>query len=173
MVVLAATALILSTAALAVAFFLWRRVRRLENQPARKSPSPSHLERGLFDSVELSLEAMLEELELKEREIIKRIERREQELWSSLSRAKDDGPQTGPPLGQSEIAGREDQAHPAETKEEEAVEERGTSHPPTAEDKHAAVLQLAAEGLDVVTIAKRLGLGKGEVALILKLGQST
>ena len=40
------------------------------------------------------------------------------------------------------------------------------------DEKSAAVLQLAAEGLDVVTIAKQLGLGKGEVALILKLGQS-
>ena len=65
-------------------FVVAERVRRLERQPARKSPSPADLERGIFDSVELSLEAMLEEMELKEREILNRLERREPRALGSL-----------------------------------------------------------------------------------------
>lgn len=219
---LAAAALILSTAALSVAFLLWRRVRRLERQPARKSPSPADLERGIFDSVELSLEAMLEEMELKEREILNRLERRERELWEALGHAglaggdgapKEDRALSTPPSSTTSPAGdrqtgeniapkppADNQAHativstaptsgskeptetnlsdepaksaPAVTKSPATASEGSPGRPLSMRDeKSAAVLRLAAEGHDVVTIAKLLGLGKGEVALILKLGQ--
>ena len=101
----AAIALIFSMAAWAVAFFLWRRLRRLKRQAVRKSPTPAHLERGLFDSVELSLAAMLEELELKEREILQRIERRERELFDSIARVV--GHAESEPIPVSEPAGDE------------------------------------------------------------------
>ena len=44
----AATAFIFSTAALSVAFFLWRRVRRLERQPTRKVPFSGSVGEGSF-----------------------------------------------------------------------------------------------------------------------------
>lgn len=164
---MAATALYLSVAALAVVFYLWRRVSRLERSEARTSPAPVSGERGIFGSVELSLEAMLEELELKEREILARIERRERELFEGLDRSGEqvsalaDAAQEAPaPAGGT-----------AKVRHERASGDAATATLTLKDEKVVAVLRLAAEGHDVVTIAKRLGLGKGEVALILKLGQ--
>jgi len=153
---LAVISLITSMAASLAAFLLWRRVRRLETGAVAKAQAPSAVERDVFGSVELSLAAMLEELELKEREILRRIERREAELLAlvekrgerAVSKEAAEEPQPGPAPGPSR------------------------PQPPGYAEKAAAVLRLAAEGLDDVTIAKRLGMGKGEVALILGLSKT-
>jgi len=167
-----------SWAAVVAAFFLWRRVRRLEAGPARKARTPAELEGRIFDSVELSLEAMLEELELKEREILRRIERREAELLGLLERrSRGLGPAAS---GALEQGGRGEEgavtAAASSSGKEEAAgagEAARRSVSSAYREKAAAVWRLAEEGHDVVAIAKQLGIGKGEVELILELKKTS
>lgn len=155
-----------SIAAMTAAFLLWRRVRLLESGAAKKSSAVGGSERGIFESVELSLEAMLEELELKEREIMRRIERREAELLELLER-RESAPAPGSAFSQVAAAAAAAAAPPAGADKSDA---RSAAF--AYSERVAAVRRLADEGLDVVDIAKRLGMGKGEVALILDLGKS-
>lgn len=144
---------LLSVAALSAAFLLWRRVRRLEAGAASRAASPGELERHIFESVELSLASMLEELDQKEQEILRRIGRREEELLSLIEQR----------LGMLGRSGTE-AARPS-------GEALGPA-PAGYAEKAAAVRRLAEQGLDEVAIAKRLGMGKGEVALILGLAKT-
>ena len=158
---LSSLAFITATAAMLAAFLLWRKVRRLENQlKERKGPAPSAV-RAPFDSVELSLEAMLEELEEKEREIMRKIDRREEELGRLFER--------GDALLRSALHSAMAQGAALHTAAgAPAGPERSAPQAP-ASSKWEAVRRLAEEGLDAVEIAKRLGIGKGEVQLILEL----
>lgn len=158
---LSSLALGMATAALLAAFVLWRRVRRLQDAlKERKNASPSGV-RAPFDSVELSLEAMLEELEEKGREVLRRIERREEELsrvfaHGDLFRWPDQTTRSALFYGAAP-AGRREPPPEAPPPEE------------AASSKAEAVRRLAEEGLDDLEIAKRLGIGRGEVRLILGL----
>lgn len=158
-------------------FWLWRKLRRLEARAVQKYAPVVRAEGDVFNSVELSLEAMLEELELKQREIIQRIERREREILTSLERFAARLPQSDPNLPVEPL--QLEEATPPVTEAQRVaplVQERLSSKQPTpaanrlqGADKIAAVRRLAGEGLDAVAIAKQLGLGKGEVTLILDL----
>lgn len=163
MVGIAVASCIVSLVALAVAFFFWRRLVRLERQAVPKGSGPEPV-LSTFDSVELSLEAMLEELEMRGREVLQKIERRERELRSALldadayiRRARQGG---GWPEGLAEAGAP---APPLEGR---------SGPPPGTNEKSEAVHKLADEGHDVLTIAKMLGLGKGEVQLILGLRET-
>ncbi len=161
---LSSVALFTATAAMLAAFLLWRKVRRLQNElKERKGPVPSAV-RASFDSVELSLEAMLEELEEKEREIMRKIDRREEELGRLFER--------GDALLRSALQGAAAQGaalHAAPGPARPLGPDRTGAAQATGESKAEAVRRLAEEGLDVLEIARRLGIGKGEVQLILDL----
>lgn len=157
---LSSLALCISTAALLAAFVLWRRVRRLQKAlKERKSPVPSGV-RAPFDSIELSLEAMLEELEERGREVVQKIERREEELARLFAQ--------GDAFYRRIIAEPVSQGAAAPLEARRALSE-STLQSDASESKTDVVRRLAKEGLDVLEIAKRLGIGKGEVQLILDL----
>lgn len=138
--------LALSAAALLLLFFTSRRLRRLEERleqlqaspPSQQPPGP---QRAPFDSVELTLGAMLEELETKGQEILQQIDQRLKQTPSKAAHV----PQKPQPTTRSE----------------------------GNRAKADAVYRLAEEGHDIVAIAQRLGLGKGEVQLILDLRRQT
>jgi len=110
--------------------------------------------------MELTLEGMLEELESRCQEALKRIERREAEVRDALmllaAHAREGG---GPAPFAPEASARA--SAPAPVREKTARDAR--------QEKTEAILRLANDGLDVVAIAQRLGLGKGEVQLVLDL----
>lgn len=152
----------LSIAALAAVAPLWLRVRRLERSVNREPKNPPGPVSHGYQAMELTLEAMLEELESKSREALKRIDRRERELRDALTesgaRSRETLSSTFPDVHQDLlVASAVDR--PALTKPD----------PGTWGEKSDAILRLADEGLDVLAIAQRLGLGKGEVQLILDL----
>lgn len=162
----------MSAAALLAAFLLWRSMRRIQVAlKERKSPAPSVV-RAPFDSVELSLEAMLEELEERSREVLRKIERREEELsrlfahGDTLYRRLAQEPLS---QGRAAVVGTAPTggATPAGPAEGPSGEPKPASAPP--ESKSEAVRRLAKEGMGVLEIAKHLGIGKGEVQLILDL----
>ncbi|HLS89910.1 MAG TPA: hypothetical protein VK101_01535 [Limnochordia bacterium] len=181
---LVASAFFFTLVLAAATLLLWRRLRRLEASAAGRPGLKVRPEGEIFHSVELSLEAMLEELELKEREILQRLDRREREILASFERLY-----ANLPLQSSEVPGQALHSEPSEVEREEAeIRDKGADQcsPPSEEspsageageafrhlrhaDKVAAVRRLAREGLDAVAIAKQLGLGQGEVALILHL----
>ena len=139
--VAATLSVLLSTVALIVAVRTRRRVFR--SLPAKGTdfphlPAPDHT----VSDVELSLEAMLYELETKRNEIIRAMERKAAQL--------------GVDAAETSLARRTDAASSLRS-----------------DEKRATVKRLAAEGYDVAEIAKRLGLGLGEVQLILDLPDGT
>lgn len=161
---LSSLALFTAAAALLAAFLLWRKLHRVQDElKERKGAAPSAV-RAPFDSVELSLEAMLEELEEKEREIMRKIDRREEELARLLER----GDAFLQSVFQSAVA-QGAALRAAAGSPGPAGPNRSTPPPAPASSKAEAVRRLADEGLDTLEIAKRLGIGKGEVQLILDL----
>lgn len=136
--------IVCSGTALCFILLLWRRVRKLEKLIEKSPKQPYTQEPTTFDTIELTLGAMLEELEAKNQEILSALDQR----WQRYSREETNNHSQAPtPLAAL------------------------TSHVngPEVRDKAELVHQLAADGLDVLTIAQRLGLGKGEVQLILEL----
>lgn len=145
-------------------FFLFRKVRHLEFQAVRHAPPPNRPKRAPFDSMELTLEAMLEEMEIRGRDIMKKIDRKEQELSRLIQE-----------IERHKIIASHKIAEPFEGT---LMRPSTTSHPNLVADvndnempkrKEDAVLKMAAEGRDVPSIARALGLGIGEVRLILEL----
>lgn len=102
-------------------------------------------------SYELAMDELLEALEAKGRSILAEIERREEALrtlWESLP------PEARPPGPESQLPSK-------------------AALPGHAEgDYRAQVLALASQGMNVLQIAKQLGLGQGAVQLILDLEKS-
>lgn len=180
---LVASAFFLTLVLGAATLLLWRRLRRLEASAASKPAFKARPEGEIFHSVELSLEAMLEELELKEREILQRIERREREILASFERLFANLPQrslelpaqalhseqSGVEREEAEVRGEGPGESSLPSEEPPAGDGDAAFGGPRGADKVAAVRRLAREGLDAVAIAKQLGLGQGEVALILHL----
>lgn len=114
--------------------------------------------------MELTLEAMLEEMEIRGRDIMKKIDRKEQELSRLIQE-----------IERHKIIASHKIAEPFEGT---LMRPSTTSHPDLVADvndnempkrKADAVLKMAAEGRDVPSIARALGLGIGEVRLILEL----
>lgn len=154
---LTALALLTASSLLSVAL-LWRRVRRLEqrvDERVRKEPFPSGP--SAFDSVELSFAAMLAELEAKSRSILAEVEQR-------AAAVRRDGKPQHPPASPTFDPRQAAPPAPGEGP-------TNASNESDASPKAMAVRRLAAEGHDVLTIARRLGLGKGEVQLILNLDE--
>lgn len=132
-----------------------RQIRRLPDGPRPPQPRTS----SPLSADELAHAAWLEELEAKGQEILTRIERAKSDLTDLIRRAEAlRGPLPAPAPTQADLP-RPEQAAAAEVA-------RPSDLQPA---KVAAVLELAAQGDDAVAIARKLGLGTGEVRLILQL----
>lgn len=123
---------------------LRRSTHALAAPGAQEAPSPA----------ELSLAAMIEELEAKEKAILENLAEREAAIIALLGASPAVSPRTGGPAPGGVPATLAADRSPAV----------GPSSP-----RAAAVRELAAQGLGVEEIARRLSLGKGEVQLILHL----
>ncbi|REJ35956.1 MAG: hypothetical protein DIU82_06230 [Bacillota bacterium] len=157
----AAAALLAALAALVVAGVALGQVVRLRRALERQGRV------ALGTNEELLKDAWLEEIEARGEAVLARIAAAEESLRRWLEQAAAGAVRENPhgrpvgtadakPLGQAEMSGAPGRAPTAPVKG-------------TAFAKAAQVRELAEQGLDATAIARRLGIGRGEVELILRL----
>lgn len=150
---LSLASLLASILALAAALLAWQRLAALERKarPDEAPPSGPLSHHVPFDSA--SFQSMLEALERKGQEAIEKIARREQAFFDALAQA-------GKVSAKAADAARGD-------KQERGQDKVGSEA--SWAEKAEAVVRLAEEGHDALAIARLLGLGQGEVQLVLDM----
>jgi len=147
------TSLFVSIASITLSAIVWRRMATLELNARREPKNPPEPPSSSFQATLRNYEAVFQELERKSKEAIERIDKRERELIDALAARAAQIP-----------------SHPSpdrSQKEREAPCDDLRSSGWT--EKAEAIHRLAQEGHDPMAIAQRLGLGKGEVQLVLDI----